>query len=153
MNEGGGPDPEKQHTRMDIHHHLSTNAHIVFDDESGLAHTPGIVGVPAPDVTQAQSRRQAHKTDVFAGPGYRGVKKREEVKDLKFNWNIAINSGRRLALHLRAVSGNLKTRSKKDGIRTKIGYALRLINCQFGFAEVRCRGLVKNTSDYRRFLC
>jgi len=75
----------------------------------------------APDVTQAQGLLQGQETDLFAD-SFRGVEKLEETKDLKLNWHIAMMPGKRLALHLETVSGNLKTQSKKS----KMGSGQRL---------------------------
>lgn len=113
-NEGGALDPEKHHTKKGHQHHLDTKAHIGVDAETGLVHPLGIAEANAPDVTQAQSLLQGQETDVLADSGYRGMEKLEEAKDVQVNWHIAMMPGKRLALHLETVSGNLKTGPKKS---------------------------------------
>jgi len=121
-NEGGALFSEKLHRRKANQHHIGTRAQFGVDAESGLVYTPRIAEASTPDAIQSQSLPQGQETDVFADSGCRGVEKLEETKDLKLNWHIAMMPGKRLALHLETVSGNLKTQSKKS----KMGSRQRL---------------------------
>jgi IS5 family transposase len=147
-NDGGSRDPEMHQTKKGNQYHFGMKAHIGVDAESGLVHTLMTTAANVHDVTQAQDLLHGEETDVFADSGYRGVEKREETKDLQVNWHIAMMPGKRRALNLETVSGQLRNAAErvKAGIRAKVEHPFRVIKCQFGFTKVRYRGLAKNTA-------
>jgi IS5 family transposase len=118
------------------------------DAESGLVHT--VIGTAANvnDVTQAAALLHGQEDVVFADAGYRGVGKREETRDLKVAWHIAMRPGQRRALDLtRAVDRLLdKVEQLKASARAKVEHPFRVVKQQFGYAKVRYRGLAKNTA-------
>jgi len=147
-NDSGTRDPEMNQTKKGNQYHFGMKAHLGVNAESGLDHTLVTTAANVPDVTQAQDLLHGEETDVFPDVGYRGVKKREEAKDLRVNWRIAMMQFKRRALNLETVSGQLRNAADrvKVGIRAKIEHPFRVIKCQFGFTKVRYRGLAKNTA-------
>ncbi len=147
-NQDGERDPEMHQTKKGQQWHFGMKAHIGVDAESGLVHT--VIGTAANvnDVTQAAALLHGQEDVVFADAGYRGVGKREETRDLKVAWHIAMRPGQRRALDLtRAVDRLLdKVEQLKASARAKVEHPFRVVKQQFGYAKVRYRGLAKNTA-------
>ena len=80
--------------------------------------------------------------------GYQGVAKREELKDNKTRWNVALRPGKRRALDPKRPLHKLleKAERLKASVRAKVEHPFRVIKQQFGYAKVRYRGLAKNTA-------
>ncbi|MBP6900623.1 MAG: IS5 family transposase [Burkholderiaceae bacterium] len=147
-NQDGERDPEMHQTKKGQQWHFGMKAHIGVDAESGLVHT--VIGTAANvnDVTQAAALLHGQEDVVFADAGYRGVGKREETRDLKVDWHIAMRPGQRRALDLtRAVDRLLdKVEQLKASVRAKVEHPFRVVKQQFGYAKLRYRGLAKNTA-------
>jgi transposase, IS5 family len=148
-NQDGERDPEMHQTKKGNQWHFGMKAHIGVDADSGLVHT--VVGTAANvnDVTQAAKLVHGEETDVFADAGYQGVAKREEVKDIKVNWHVAMRPGKRRALKKDTPMGAIldKIEHVKARIRAKVEHPFRVIKRQFGYMKVRYRGLAKNTAQ------
>jgi IS5 family transposase len=56
--------------------------------------------------------------------------------------------GKRRVLNVETASGQLRNAAErvKAGILAKVEHPFRVIKCQFGFTQVRYRGVVKNTA-------
>jgi len=147
-NDSGTRDPQMHQTKKGNHYYFGMKAHIGIDAESGLVHTLLTAPANTHDITQAQDLLQGQEANVFADSGYRGIKKREEAKDLKVNGHIAMMPAKRRALNLETVSGQLRDVAAKikASIRAKVEHPFRIIKCQFGFTKARYRGLPKNTA-------
>lgn len=86
--------------------------------------------------------------DPVADAGYQGVAKREEVKDIKANWHVAMRPGKRRALDKSSPMGGaalVQLEHLKARIRAKVEHPFRVIKRQFGYIKVKYRGLAKNT--------
>ncbi len=147
-NKDGKRDPEMHQTKKGNQWHFGMKAHIGVDAESGLVHT--VVGTAANvnDVTQAGQLLHGEETDAWGDAGYQGVDKREEFKDSKVRWEVAMRPGKRRALDPERELHQLleKAEKLKASIRAKVEHPFRLVKQQFGYAKVRYRGLVKNTA-------
>ena len=147
-NQSGERDPEMHQTKKGNQWHFGMKAHIGVDAESGLVHT--VVGTAANvnDVTQAGQLLHGEETDAWGDAGYQGVDKREEFKDSKVRWEVAMRPGKRRALDPERELHQLleKAEKLKASIRAKVEHPFRLVKQQFGYAKVRYRGLVKNTA-------
>ena len=131
--------------------HLGMKAHVGVDADSGLVHTVTITAANAHDVTQASELLHGQETDVFADSGYRGVEKREEVRQAhpSVNWHVAMMPSKRRALDKDTPMGSIleKLEKTKASIRAKVEHPVRVIKRQFGHVKVRYRGLAKNTAQ------
>ena len=131
--------------------HLGMKAHVGVDADSGLVHTVTTTAANAHDVTQAGELLHGAETDVFADSGYRGVEKREEVRQAhpSVNWHVAMMPSKRRALDKDTPMGSIleKLEKTKASIRAKVEHPFRVIKRQFGHVKVRYRGLAKNTAQ------
>lgn len=147
-NKDGERDPEMHQTKKGNQWHFGMKAHIGVDAESGLVHT--VIGTAANvnDVTQAAGLLHGEEIVAFADAGYRGVAKREELKDCKTQWHVALRPGKRKALDPRYQSDRLleQVEQLKASVRAKVEHPFRVVKQQFGYAKVRYRGLAKNTA-------
>ena len=148
-NKDGQRDPEMHQTKKGNQWHFGMKCHIGVDADSGLVHT--VVGTAANvnDVTQASQLVHGEEVDVFADAGYQGVAKREEVRDIKANWHVAMRPGKRRALDKNSPLGAVldKLEHLKASIRAKVEHPFRVIKRQFGHVKVRYRGMSKNTAQ------
>jgi IS5 family transposase len=147
-NQGGEHDPEMHQTKKGNQWHFGMKAHIGVDAESGLVHT--VVGTVANvnDVTQATNLLHGEESDAWGDAGYQGVDKREEFKDSKVRWEVAMRPGKRRALDPERQWHQLleKVEKLKASIRAKVEHPFLVVKRQFGYAKVRYRGLAKNTA-------
>ena len=146
-NNTGQRDPEMQQTKKGNQWHFGMKAHIGVDADSGLVHT--VIGTAANvhDVTQGHGLLHGEETVVFADAGYLGATKRPEATGV--DWHVAMRPGKRRALDKQTKLGALldKAEKLKASVRAKVEHPFRVIKCQFGFAKVRYKGLVKNTAQ------
>ena len=147
-NNQGQRDPEMHQTKKGNQWHFGMKAHIGVDAQSGLVHR--VVGTAANvnDVTQAAKLLHGDETDAWGDAGYQGVDKRDELKDSKVRWEIAMQPGKRRALDPARELDQLleKAEKLKASIRAKVEHPFRVVKQQFGYAKVRYHGLAKNTA-------
>jgi len=147
-NKDGKRDPEMHQTKKGNQWHFGMKAHIGVDAESGLVHT--VVGTAANvnDVTQASNLLHGEETDAWGDAGYQGVDKREQFKDSKVRWEVALRPGKRRALDPERELHQLleKAEKLKSSIRAKVEHPFRVVKQQFAYAKVRYRRLAKNTA-------
>lgn len=148
-NNTGTRDPEMHQTKKGNQWYFGMKCHIGVDADSGLVHT--VVGTAANvnDVTQAHALVHGEEADVFADAGYQGVDKRDDTRDLRTRWHIALRPGLRKLLDTsdpkEAIAEEME--HVKARIRAKVEHPFRVIKRQFGYMKVRYRGLAKNTAQ------
>jgi transposase, IS5 family len=146
-NKSGERDPEMHQTKKGNQWHFGMKAHIGVDADSGLVHT--VVGTAANehDLNVAGQLLHGQEDSVHADAGYQGAAKREELKEVKADWFIAMRPGKRKALDKASPLGALdeQIEKAKASIRAKVEHPFRVIKQQFGYAKLRYRGLKKNT--------
>jgi IS5 family transposase len=106
-------DSEMHQTKKGNQYHFGMKAYIGVDTESGLVQILVTTAANFHDVTQARYLLHDEETDVSADPGYRGVEKREEEKDLQVNWHIAMMPAERRALNLETTSGQRRNAAER----------------------------------------
>jgi IS5 family transposase len=148
-NKAGARDPEMHQTKKGNQWHFGMKAHVGVDADSGLVHT--VVGTAANvhDVTQAAALVHGEEADVFADAGYQGAAKRQETQDIKARWHVAMRPGKRRALDRQTPLGKLldELEHLKASVRAKVEHPFRVLKRQFGYRQVRYRGLAKNTAQ------
>lgn len=99
-------------------------------------------------MTQAEKLLHGEECNAWGDAGYQGVDKREEFKDSKVRWEVAMRPGKRRALDPERELHQLLEKSEKlkASIRAKVEQPFRTVKQQFGYAKVRYRGLAENTA-------
>ncbi len=148
-NEAKARDPEMHQTKKGNQGYFGMKAHLGVDAESGLVHT--VVGTAANvgDVTQTAQVLHGEEKVVYLDAGYTGVEKREELKDLDIDWQVAMKRGKLKALPEDSPLGQLlrKLETVKARIRSKVEHPFHIVKNLFPFRKVRYKGLAKNTAQ------
>ena len=148
-NEAKARDPEMHQTKKGNQWYFGMKAHIGVDAESGLVHT--VVGTAANvgDVTQTAQVLHGEEKVAYLDAGYTGVEKREELKDLDIDWQVAMKRGKLKALPEDSKLGQLlrKLETVKARIRSKVEHPFHIVKNLFHYKKVRYKGLDKNTAQ------
>lgn len=147
-NKAGERDPEMHQTKKGNLWHFGMKAHIGVDARTGLTHSLETTAANEHDLNQADRLLHGDEQFVFADAGYRGIDKRDNLKDKAVDWHIAERPGKVRALkkHPRINKVPINIEYMKASIRAKVEHPFRIIKCQFGFTKARYRGLMKNDS-------
>jgi len=88
-------------------------------------------------------------TYILGDAGYQEIEKCAEVQGLDVQWRVGIHLGKRRVMDKATLIGAVKEKLEelKASVRAKIGYPLRVFNCQFDYRKTRYRGLVKNIAQ------
>jgi len=148
-NEAKSRDPEMHQTKKGNQWYFGMKAHIGVDAESGLVHTVVGTAANAADVTQTEHLLHGNEKDVFLDAGYVGAEKREELKNLDINWQIAMKRGKLKVVPEDTLVGQLlrKLESLKASIRSKVEHPFHIVKNLFHYRKVRYKGLAKNTAQ------
>lgn len=149
-NKGKARDPEMHSSQKGNQWHFGMKAHIGVDADSGLVHTVRCTSAHVSDVTQAHRLLHGQETIVYGDAGYQGVQKRDGA-DPDVTWQVAMRPGKRKSLKHAGQFGELlnKAEKLKAGMRAKVEHPFRVIKRQFGYVQVRYKGLSKNTAQIK----
>jgi IS5 family transposase len=147
-NQSEGRDPEMHQTKKGNQWHFGMKAHIGVDAQSGIVHTVVTTAANISDVTQASKLLHGEESIAFGDAGYQGVEKREENKDSKVRWHVAMRPGKRKALP-DTECGRLdeQIEKAKASIRAKVEHPFHYVKNLFGHKKTRYWGLAKNTAQ------
>ncbi|MEH6822674.1 MAG: IS5 family transposase [Motiliproteus sp.] len=145
-NKAGERDPEMHQTKKGNMWHFGMKAHIGVGARTGLTHSLETTAANEHDLNPAGRLLHGDEQFVFADAGYRGIDKRDDLKDKAVVWHIAERPGivRVLKKHPRINKVLINIEYMKASIRAKVEHPFRIIKCQFGFTKARYRGLMKN---------
>lgn len=147
-NKSGERDPEMHQAKKGNQWHFGMKAHIGVDARTVITHSFTTTPAHEHDLNQTDQLLHGDEQFIFADAGYRGAKKREELKSVTADWYIAECPGKIRALkkHSRKNKVPIQTEYLKASVRAKVEHPFQIIKCQFGFVKVRYRGLLKNDS-------
>jgi len=147
-NKDGKRDPEMHQTRKGNQYYFGMKAHIGVDEKSGLVHSVAGTAANVADVTQAGKLLHGEESTVSADAGYTGVEKRAEHAGRKVIWQIAARRGcyQKFGKQSLLYQTLRQIERAKARIRAKVEHPFRVIKCQFGYTNVRFRGLAKKTA-------
>jgi len=138
-------DPEMHQTQKGNQWYFGMKAHIGVDAESGSIHSLETTPANEHDITQAGNLLHGEEDEAFGDSGYRGVEKREELKESKAQWHVSMMNSKRKAFNDNSAGQTLELLEKvKASIRAKVEHPFRIIKQQFGFTKVRFKGMGKN---------
>lgn len=142
-NKSGKRDPEMHQTKKGNEWHFGMKMHIGVDDGLGMIHSLSTTAANAHDITESDSLLHGEEKRVWADAGYQGIEKRDEHKDKKVDWWVAMRPGKRRQLE--KGSPLAETEFIKSQVRAKVEHPFRYVKRVFGYDKVRYRGLAKNT--------
>lgn len=146
-NKDGKRDPEMHQTKKGNQYYFGAKAHIGVDDQSGVVHSVVVTAANVADITQVDKLLHGEENVVCADAGYTGVEKHEEHTGRQVIWQVAARRstykkhGKGSALY----KAMRRIEKAKSQVRAKVEHPFRVITRQFGYTQVRFRGLVKNT--------
>ena len=121
-------------------------AHIGVDAQSGLVHTVAGTAANVNDLNMAGQLLHGDEQVAFGDAGYQGAHKRAEAQGP--TWHVAMRPGKRRQLNPFIGPDFVaeQIEQMKASVRAKVEHPFRVVKRQFGFTEVRYRGLAKNTA-------
>ena len=125
--------------------YFGMKVHIGVDSESGLIHSVETTAANVHYLTPVADLLHGDETVVYAGAGYQGIEKREEMQSRGIGFRIAMRPGKRRVLP-DTPEGRLNDliETVKAHFRAKGEHPFRVIKRQFGFQKTRLRGMLKN---------
>ncbi len=141
-------DPEMHQTCKGNQWHFGMKAHIGVDADSGLVHTVTATAANVADIARLGEVLHGDEEVVFADAGYTGAEKREELKERRVKWHIAMKRGKLKAM----AEGPLKeltvrAERLKAQIRSRVEHPFHTVKNLFGYRKVRYKGLAKNLAQ------
>ncbi len=136
-------DPDMHQTQKGNQWHFGMKMHIGVDDTFGLVHSVATTAANVHDIVAAEHLLHGKEECVWGDAGYQGIEKREEHQRRKVQWWIALRPGRRRRLDPSSAEAQLE--QTKASVRAKVEHPFRYVKRVFGYAQVRYRGLKKNT--------
>jgi IS5 family transposase len=147
-NQQGKRDPEMHQTRKGNQWYFGMKAHIGVDDASGLVHHVQCTAANEADVTHVHKLLHGKEDTICGDSGYTGADTRQALQGVKSVFLIAAKPSK-----LRAIK-NARERRNAEGwehfkasLRAKVEHPFRVIKRQFGYTQVRYRGLAKNAAQ------
>lgn len=130
-------DPEMHSAKKGNNWHFGMKMHIGVDRATSIIHTVTTTPANVHDITQVDNLRRPTGWEVIGDSGYLGMEKRESADPEKVTYSAAKRCSQRKKLSERAVADEKRLSS----IRCKVEHAFHRIKVQFGYKNVRYRGL------------
>jgi len=141
-------DPDMHQTRKGQQWHFGMKAHIGADVDSGLVHSLRATAANVADVAETANLLHGEEAVVFADAGYTGVDKRDELKDRKVTWHIAMKRGKLKAMAAGALKElTAQAEHLKAKIRARVEHPFHVVKNLFHHRKVRYQGLKKNRAQ------
>jgi IS5 family transposase len=141
-------DEDMHQTKKGNEWYFGMKAHIGVDAESGLVHSLTTTAANVADIVETAALLHGDEDTVFADAGYTGVAKREEMKTVAVDWQIAAKRSTIKKVNekrpLRAILDELE--HAKASIRAKVEHPFHVVKNLFRHRKTRYRGLPKNTA-------
>jgi len=148
-NEAKARDPDMHQTKKGNQWHFGMKAHIGVDAESGLVHSLTATAANVADVTETSQLLHGEEKVVFADAGYIGADKRDELKEVAADWQIAMKRGKLKAMPDGSLHKPLfeALERLKASVRAKVEHPFHVVKNLFGHRKVRYKGLAKNRAQ------
>jgi IS5 family transposase len=137
-----------QQTKTGDEWYFGMKAHIGVDAESGLVHSLTTTSANVADIVETAELLHGDEDTVFADAGYTNLAKREEMKTVAVDWQIAAKRSTVRKVNeirpLRAILDELG--QAKASVWAKVEHPFHLLNNLFRHRKTRYKGLPKNTA-------
>ena len=141
-------DEEMHQAKKGNEWYFGMKAHIGVDAESGLVHSLTTTAAHVADIVETAALLHGDEDTVFADAGYTSVTKREEMKTVAVDWQIAARRSTVKKVNekrpLRAILDELE--HAKASIRAKVEHPFHVVKNLFRHRKTRYKGLPKNTA-------
>jgi IS5 family transposase len=141
-------DPQMHQSKKGNQWHFGMKAHIGVDADSGLVHTVHATAANVSDVSETRCLLHGQESEVYADAGYTGAHKREDLKERKVTWHIAMKRGKLKGMQ----EGELKRLTEqaehiKAKIRARVEHPFHVVKNLFRHRKTRYKGLAKNAAQ------
>ena len=116
-NRAGERVPEMHQTKKGNQWHFGMKVHIGVDADTGLVHSLSATAANVHDITEAHKLLHGEEKVVWCDAGHQGVQQREEDRELKVDWQVAMRPGKRRKLE--HGSDAAVAEKEKASVRTK----------------------------------
>lgn len=147
-NSGEKRDPEMHQTRKGKQWYFGMEAYIGVDEVSGLVYHATCTAANVVDVTMTHALLHGREEMILGDSDYTGTEKRAELADSDATFLVAAKRSNVEAMDNARERKQVKRwESAKASLRAKVEHPFRVIKLQFGYTEVRYKGLAKNASQ------
>jgi IS5 family transposase len=133
-NKAGERDPEMHQTRKGNQWYFGMKAHVGVDESLGLIHSLETTPANESDINVADKLLHGKEKNMWGDAGYQGIEKRDEHRDRKVNWFVAMRPGTRAQLPAGSVLAQAE--KMKASTRAKVEHSFRYIKNVFGYGKV-----------------
>jgi IS5 family transposase len=135
-------DPEMKQTKKGNQWHFGMKVHVGADAKTGVVHAAVVTAANVHDKHAVPDLLHGQETRVYGDRGYQGCT--DLIKDAAPKAKDFTNRRVRQPWGEDAVA-RAKNRTK-NRTRARVEHVFHVLKCQFGFAKVRYRGLIKNAN-------
>lgn len=140
----GERDPEMHQTRKGNQWYFGMKIHIGADVDSGAAHTVTVTAANEADINQRPKLLRSGDQVIFGDAGYTSDEYKRGARALGIHWKV---NDKRKPKHGDLSGKQRKRNRQQSSIRARIEHLFRIIKCQFGYRQVRYKGLEKNRAQ------
>jgi IS5 family transposase len=140
----GERDPEMHQTRKGNQWYFGMKIHIGADVDSGAAHTVTVTAANEADINQLPKLLRSGDQVIFGDAGYTSDEYKRGARALGIHWKV---NDKRKPKHGDLSGKQRKRNRQQSSIRARIEHLFRIIKCQFGYRQVRYKGLEKNRAQ------
>jgi IS5 family transposase len=142
-NARGERDPDMTQTKKGNNWYFGMKAHIGVDAKSGLIHTAVVTTAAEADGNVMDDLLHGDEHTVYGDKGYAGAQRQAAAQERGLRWGVMDKAARGRPLTPRQQARNHRLAS----IRAKVEHPFRVLKRQFGYLNVRYRGIVKNAAQ------
>ena len=148
-NKSGERDPEMHQTKKGNQYYHGMKAHVGVDAGSGYVHSLTGTAANAHDISEAHNLIRDDDEVVYGDSGYKGVEKREEIKEDEHLSQIEYRINRKpsklnINKDYTGIDWEREIEHRKSSIRCMVEHPFLIVKRQFKFSKTVYRGIRKN---------
>ncbi len=137
-------DPDMHQTRKGNQYYFGMKVHVGADVDSGAAHTVTVTAANVADIDQLPKLLRPSDQVIFGDAGYTSDSYKRGARALGIHWKV---NDKRKPKHGNLSGKQRKRNRQQSSIRARVEHLFRIIKCQFGYRQVRYKGLEKNRAQ------
>ena len=110
---------------------------------SGCVHTVSVTPANAPDIREMPNLLREDDRAVFGDAAYVNKGFKQAAREAGVYWGVALKAQPKRRLG----RGQKRRNQKMSSIRSRVEHVFRVMKRQFGYTQVRYRGLAKNAAQ------